>query len=228
MKKEIVKKPIVIAFIGKAGSGKTTAATLLRGFRPEKYRIINFATPLKEACRQVFHLSEKQLNGSLKDFQFLSPVKITGKHIDALSTYFFGKKATTYFKKKFIGRILFSPRDVLQFVGTDILRGRDGNIFLKFMEKEIDNKKIQLVADLRFKNEFDFFKKNKNIIFLPFFMNKSDIETKSDTSTHTSEKELLDLKHNSIQLYNNGTIMELIRLMEFQDNMMRILYAEYN
>ena len=60
------KKPLIVAFLAKAGSGKTTAAEHLI----EKYQDverISFAGPLKIMAQALFKFSEAQLYGDQKE-----------------------------------------------------------------------------------------------------------------------------------------------------------------
>lgn len=57
--------PKVIAFTGKAGSGKSTAAKYLIGCG---YKLIKFADPLKDMLRAVGY-SQRQIEGDLKEIE---------------------------------------------------------------------------------------------------------------------------------------------------------------
>lgn len=56
---------MIIGITGLAGAGKDTAGKILN----EVYgvELLAFATPLKEACRMAFGLTDEQLHGSLKE-----------------------------------------------------------------------------------------------------------------------------------------------------------------
>lgn len=58
---------LVIGFMGLATAGKTTAAAFLKSLDPVNIRVESFATPLKEAAKDLFLLTDEQLYGSLKE-----------------------------------------------------------------------------------------------------------------------------------------------------------------
>ena len=62
-----MRKPFVIGFMGYAGVGKTTAAKIFKLQHPMDVGVASFATPLKEAVRELFLLSDDQLYGSEKE-----------------------------------------------------------------------------------------------------------------------------------------------------------------
>lgn len=64
-------KPTVIAFLGRAGSGKTTAAQhLVETFGAKR---ISFATPLKKLAAHVFKFTDEQLYGSTEAKEKIDP-----------------------------------------------------------------------------------------------------------------------------------------------------------
>ena len=124
-----------IGFTGKAGAGKDTAESFLLSFG---YKRLAFADPLKEICRDLFELSEEQLHGSLKDQEF------TGSSLI--------KDGIT-------------PRKILQFFGTDIVRSQFGEILNdsgSFWIRQVSKKIIQepdksfVFTDVCFENEAKF------------------------------------------------------------------------
>lgn len=67
----VSKPPILIAFAGRMGSGKTTAANhIVKSYGAEKF---TFATPIKKIAKDVFDLSEEQLNGTLEQKNAVDP-----------------------------------------------------------------------------------------------------------------------------------------------------------
>ena len=56
-------KPFVVGFMGYAGVGKTTAANAYRSIAPENIAVNSFATPLKQAVKDLFLLSDEQVYG---------------------------------------------------------------------------------------------------------------------------------------------------------------------
>lgn len=160
------KKPIIIGFSGPAGSGKSTACSLTQQILKDNYCIesviLNFADELKHMCYELFPLADKKsFWGSQEDK--LKPIKeynnITGRHI-------------------------------MQTIGTDIMRNHiDSFYWVKSFEKEliknINNKKIILIGDVRFENEIDIIHKWNGIV-----IKLESISTSNSTITHISEESL--------------------------------------
>lgn len=110
-----------------------------------------------------------------------------------------------------------SPRTVLQYVGTDLLRNQldkiipniGPNIWTKCMEKQYitilkhnPNARV-VIADNRFQNEVSAIHKlNGTVIKI-----KRNLNTQSDE--HSSEKGIDMINTNDFTLINNGTILEL-------------------
>lgn len=127
---------MLIGFTGPMGSGKTTAANMMKaiaqraGHWPE---VLSFASPLKNAAMELFGFTEQQLY-SLE-----------------------GKEAVDH-------RWGISPREALQWLGTDVLRDRWPDFWVIIMrsriqtERELGVKHI-FIDDCRFSNEAELIRK---------------------------------------------------------------------
>ena len=137
----------IIAFAGTKQSGKTTCsesvATYFNGaFEPfNSSKIYNFADPLKrDICMNILGLSYEQCYGSDDDKNSLT------------DNYWDGKR--------------LSARDVMQFVGTDIFRKMQQNVWAGATILKINNEKppLAIIADCRFPNEVDAVKNAGGIV----------------------------------------------------------------
>lgn len=131
---------------------------------------VSFAEPLKRACQELFLLSDQQLYGTQQD------------------------KANP--DQRWYN---CSPRELLQFVGTDLLRDQMQkiipelglNIFVKRMElwylEEIKNNPDTnvVIADLRFPNEMEFVERVGGIS-----IQINRFEENINNNTHISESAL--------------------------------------
>lgn len=111
-------------------------------------QILSFAHPLKDVCELLFDLEKEQLNDNkLKEI-----------------------------KDKRWGK---SPRELMQWFGTDIIRNFDPDFFVKKMENTIINshKKIVIITDVRFENEFNLIKKLGGIVIEIKRPEQKNIET---------------------------------------------------
>lgn len=123
---------VVIGLLGQAGSGKSTAAKYLS----EKYGFVekSFASPLKRACRELFSLSDEQLDGSLKEVP---------------DDRWYGATPRRMFQ--YIGTDLL--RDNIETIMPGI--GKD--IFVKALDVSLQGiEKDIVVSDVRFANEIEY------------------------------------------------------------------------
>jgi hypothetical protein len=134
---------MIIGVNGKAGSGKDTFA----GFDTfDSFEKLAFAEVLKKACMILFGLTEEQVYDSVLKEQIV--LDDNGK------------------PEWYIDGVPASPRLILQWLGTDILRNHvTKDFFIKRMEQRIfkikkqDASKHIIITDARFPNEAEFLKK---------------------------------------------------------------------
>jgi hypothetical protein len=116
----------------------------------------------------------------------------------------------------------FTPRKILQFVGTDLFRERWGdidpetnsNIWIKsFENKYKDQLDRIIIADVRFQNEADFIKNNGGIIIKVV---RPEIETNDN---HISES--IDSINYDHKIFNDSTLPSLYQKV---DNLIDFLH----
>lgn len=121
----------IIAFAGKKQSGKTTSAEFVVSLYPNlRSCIYNFADPLKKnICMDILGLTYDQCYGS--DIQK-------------------NELVNCYWQKQ-----QMTAREVMQFVGTDIFRNIQTNVWANATINKIhkDNLDLAIIADCRFPNE---------------------------------------------------------------------------
>jgi hypothetical protein len=153
----------IIAFAGRKQSGKTTCsefvANVFEGNGLGVTRIYNFADPLKrDICMNILGLSHEQCYGT--DIQ----------KNELVNCYWDGKQLTA--------------REVMQFVGTDVFRSMQNNVWADATIKKIslDNTNLAIIADCRFPNEVDVVKRAGGVVIK---LNRNPFN-----STHSSETAL--------------------------------------
>jgi hypothetical protein len=200
----------IIAFAGPKTSGKTTAMEALGA----KYRDVHglaLAGHLKDVCAKIFSLDQKLFHDqNLKEADLAEYVELTPKKIEDIFILFgLGDNDYNYDEhiRPHIGAILETPRRLLQYIGTEVLHPIDPLIHAKFLVKNLlPESGIVVLTDLRFKNEFEFFKTNYAKEFVPFHINSTRAEMAAAGDKHPSEMQRHEFKADCIQLDNNSTL----------------------
>lgn len=157
---------MIVCLSGAKRSGKDTSAdVLVKQFNFEKFSL---AQPIRELCSVVFEIPiEVFTDDHTKEKLFSQPIILNEAylgHIIELVEKDWGFSVDEVAKvgmMKQLGVEFIHPRHILQIVGTEVLRNNiDTDIFLKLAQKRIDatNKNV-VIADVRFSNERDWFKK---------------------------------------------------------------------
>lgn len=192
---------VVVAFCGPSGSGKDTAVDYLvkEGVFSRK---IAFADYLKQLCARVTKIPKeffyekkdeilpKPFQLSEKDIRFIAKEVRDAIPLDVLPYDKF--KPGKVQVQKYTGHVMNTPREILQYVGTEVMKGFFGQVHAYLTCQSLKNKGgVFAISDLRFVDEVEccskFFK-----FFYPIRIigrNESD-----DGNLHRSEKEYKELK----------------------------------
>lgn len=167
---------MIVGVMGKKGSGKSTLANYL----VEHYNFVEltFAEPLKKICKELFSLSDEQLN---------DPV------LKEIKDDRWGK----------------TPREILQYVGTDLFREHyDEYIWVKILKEKIrslpPNQNI-VISDIRHQNELDLVTDfaNSETVFVFRIVNE---KTELIVDSHKTENN--QLEYSDIQTITNNSTKE--------------------
>lgn len=152
----------VILVSGAKGAGKTTVGALIQkigALNEVKVVHTNFADFLKHACSLALDIPlEEFFSDSGKERK--RDILLTGKAIGKLSTYYrLPLWRTAVLGYKYGNKRFQSIRELLQFVGTDMLRAVDPEIHIKALKATMRASKhtLYVVSDLRFLNERSHF-----------------------------------------------------------------------
>lgn len=202
----------LIGLIGKAGSGKDTAAQVL--IEKHDFAHCKFAKPLKDIVSRAFGIEDRYLEDPLfKDEKFPEPWLIEEddfeRFTDNLPYNFVSSANYDVIKKLMIGTSIDSVRKLLQFIGTDVVRNHiDPQFWTSMAKSKIEYWKSHhssvVFTDVRFNNEVDLIKKEGGIIV------RVDKQMEI-VDNHVSEQ--LRVKPDYV-LRNEGTIEELHKKME--------------
>lgn len=215
---------MIVSLSGKKRAGKSTVAKIL--VDKFKFKEIALADPLRELCSKVFNIPLSTfLSDELKEQPFERPLFLNEDHLGHILAIienewsFDVTKEQSARMSEFIGVGFEHPREILQQIGTEIIRGSiDDKIFLKLADKRIEKLGGNIVvSDVRFKVEQEW-AKNKGAIMC--LIKRPNLDTKQDT--HRSENEL-DNEDNFNVIMNNDVHLERfkIEVTEYFNEIMR-------
>ena len=140
---------IIIGIGGRKESGKTVIGKITKSYG---FKVVRFAEPLKQLIADLIFVSRAKLD-SLKNVK--QQYKFTDRDYEFLSER--TNINVEFIKEKMVGRELNTVRDLLQVIGTDVIRTAAPNWHVdKTLEyinsEEMKNENI-IIDDLRFPNE---------------------------------------------------------------------------
>jgi hypothetical protein len=212
---------ILFAMAGQMGSGKDTAAKHLvdaHGFTK-----LAFADNLKEMCKAAFSLTDYDVydeEGKFKKFQ--EPVTLTPDHLRKIIVWALRVNGFEFGEEvidkclALKGKVFETPREVLQFVGTEICRmviHPDFHAEVVRMKIEREGLQKVVISDCRFLNEREAVKKWRGTNVL--ITGRTTQHEASDFSKgHASENSLGSESEYDVTIVNNGTLEELYNMVD--------------
>lgn len=190
---------MIISLSGRARSGKDTVGGMLKGFK--RYA---FADTLKKYCAESFDLPLDMFhNDNLKDKPFEKPIKLNVDLLNKISDVMEFETHNHYYKVG-CGTILVSPRHLLQFVGTDLVRKCvDDDFWINKTVQSLKNEKDNaFISDSRFSNE----RKALKTLGAKLILVKRG---QNINGGHVSENDLGSESEYDIVIDNNGSLSEL-------------------
>lgn len=195
---------IIIAFAGYKGSGKTTAFEIVKNKYSEVYEV-TLAKHLKTVLSQVFEIPINYFKDpNLKDLELENEVYLEKEQIASVIKAFNKEPIYDTQVRPFMGKVLYTPRTLMQFIGTEILHKIDPLIHTKYAVSNMPDSGTVIVTDIRFYKEFLYFEENFKKEFNLFYINNLNAETLAYKDKHSSEKELDFFKSRGIYIDNNG------------------------
>ena len=197
----------IIGLTGFAKSGKSTATEVLKEMGGQE---IAFAKHLKDVCAVVLGVERSHFdNQDFKEKEFDYPVYLSNRAIEEILYYF--EVEPRHFPAALVahtGKDLHSPRQVAQYVGTEVLRGINKNIHIDISLKLNVGSvaPFLIVSDLRFGNEFDAVSERRGLVI---GITRQAATPKNLVNLHDSEKEIPRLisRTNNV-IANETTIAE--------------------
>lgn len=186
-------QPLIIGIIGRKGSGKDTMADrIIQISSPNTTIKYSLANPIKNACRDLFRLTDDQLYDETE--------KERPDH-------------------RWNHR---SPRQLMQWLGTDVFREQFGTDFwLQHARWAIDDLarvyRVIIIPDIRFTNEASFVRSFKNHLLIRIHRDSGDGDP------HTSETEMDTIPTDWVDtvIYNQSS------LSKFYENIQNFVHEFY-
>jgi hypothetical protein len=215
-----MKKPLIIGMAGKMGSGKDTAGNYL--INEYQFQRIAFADNLKEMAMKVFNLTYQQCyDQDLKMVNFKKPIKLDRGHIFSIMNYAENINGIVT-KPQNISKlfnlienkpVFKNPRELLQYLGTEILRDCvQEDYHAQVVKNVIEKNKWEkvVITDARFPNEREAIKQWGG--FNVFIDRPS--ATSLGIKGHASENSLGDGSEYDFCVKNYSTLDDLYKNVE--------------
>jgi hypothetical protein len=193
----VEKKPMpqFITLAGKKQTGKDTSANIISELLTNngyKVHIIHFADSLKDACAIMFGIDREDMNSEIGKNK-LTDVLWPGRRDPSQPWH-----ANLY------GHKYMTIRELLQFVGTDLLRTQlDPDLWVKSVfRKKYNDDDIVIVADCRFPNEAEFAGKHGLLV-------KIERDNAPSQDSHISERALDNYTSFDLVIENNSDLESL-------------------
>jgi len=198
--------------IGPRGAGKDTLGDILikNNLVNEK---ISFAAPLKEICKKVFKLGDYQVDDPKgKQEKLTFPLfffdNVAESVFEEMNNYV-ANSGKLSIQAKNLNGLMRSPREVLQFVGTDFIRNHvDPDWHIKAAFSNL-NEGTYVVTDCRFMNEYKYLNNNYEVI-KNIYVERPEAEENLNKSKHMSELEIKRIRQFvDFELKNVSSIEDL-------------------
>lgn len=172
---------MLIVVSGHARSGKDTFAKILMDELKDGYITRAYADSLKERVMVDFNLSYEQVYGELKEIEDKRYTKKDGSY--------------------------WTPREILQHIGTDAYRAVDDSFWVNDLFRYIETNNLNnvIITDGRFPGEIDAVYQRGGI----HIRMKRNHGIFVNNTTHSSETALDNYEKCDYYIDNNGSIMDL-------------------
>lgn len=183
----------------KKRSGKDTVAQMLKEMYG--FKILSFAEPLKELCQFMVDRNNRRMDQARYDVLVHTWGRKYGLPASSETmNYLLYERFPSHLFEEEAGK----PRRLLQFVGTDLIRGYSDSFWIDAMKKRLPHRPIgrlfTVIPDVRFQNEKDFIEAYGEAVLVSRETGLSD--------SHSSENDL-DKAVWCYEINNNGTLEEL-------------------
>ena len=200
----------IIGLVGPKQAGKTTVFDLLSSMTLTNE--VMLAGHLKDVCSSVFKVDREcfDLQG-MKECPLEIPALLTERVLnDIIDAYQYplGMRRSQFndcFKQ--VGRLMRTPREIAQIVGTDVLRAADPSIHLRMAELRFDPNRTNVVTDLRFPNELAWVNSLRGETW---YIYRPEADLAAEEASHISEKGVPTMKGQCTRIIKNVSTIEYL------------------
>ena len=171
------RRPELYGITGRKGHGKDTFAALVEKAN-DSFSRTHFAAALKHMSGRIFGLTEGQMHDPALKEQPLSHAVTMDLFVEAMR-----KETGLAIQPR--GKVATSPREVLQFFGTDYVRAVQGDFWIQRTCSEVVNKRQVLIPDTRYPNEADALRGLGGLV-----IKVVRIDAQPSTDGHSSETQI--------------------------------------
>lgn len=198
----------ILAFAGSKGSGKTTAFSVIANNFTGVHEAM-LAGKLKRGVCEVYGFDFNRLDDlAYKESELDIPVELTRDNLTAMATYFGVEFDYDTHLRTHVGYTCDTLRHLLQYIGTEVLRGIDNDIHVKTVVRDLPKEGLVVITDLRFEGEFNYFYENHQNEFFPFYVKNNAAELAAEGDNHPSETDLQKFKNKCGLIDNNYSLQE--------------------
>lgn len=199
---------VIIALVGNKRSGKSSTFNIMKEMCPHIIEI-TLANKLKNVSSEVFHIAREAFDDKRKEEVMTDYVRLRPSHIIDVCNAFGIENLTEAEINPHVGIVLNTPRQIAQYLGTELLRSFNPDIHCEHAVKDLPATCLCVVTDARFWSEYNYFQKNSDN-FIPIYIDNKKAEEKAKGDNHASERDILDIaKKCLLVVNNNGELSEL-------------------
>jgi hypothetical protein len=207
------KFELLFAVSGKARVGKDTLSDfLVKEFRDYGMVKVAYADELKRKLMEDFDLSWEQMYGDLKEVEDKRYKRHEYQGCAVRYDSHDRRSAT-------LPPYYWTPREIMQFVGTDCYRAIDDNFWVKQLFKTLSKRGVSsvVISDCRFISEVKAVSDRGGYHIRIYRDNPDTI----NNSNHSSEISLDTYDQIDFKVYNNGTLNELKASANYLANLIK-------
>jgi hypothetical protein len=201
---------MIVGLVGPKTSGKTTVFEMTQNKVPGIEEVM-LAKQLKRVCAIMLAADSLEFN-SQKYKETNICLTLNRVDIDFILDAFNLDQYREVCYKLHVGKTLHSPRELMQYVGTNILRSIRPSIHIEYATSKIVPGRNYMVTDIRFFDELlHFMRKTEFPQFKAYYLYRPEAEKVAKLpDAHESEKNTLWLReHVNVVLLNTGSLEEL-------------------